>query len=58
VWLSVEGKYGSFKVSIDSEGTWDYEEQQWKYQVRQTDGKLYENGKLVGEYDFNRKEKN
>jgi hypothetical protein len=53
-WLSVEGKDGSFPVSIHSEGMWDYEEWQWKYQVRQTDGKLYENGKLVGESDLNR----
>ena len=53
-WLSVEGQDGSFLVSIDSVGKWDYEEKEWKYKVRQTDGKLYENGKLVRESDFNR----
>jgi hypothetical protein len=34
-----------------------YEEEQWKYQVRQTDGKVYENGKLVGERDLDRTKK-
>jgi hypothetical protein len=48
---------GSFKVSIYSEGMWDDNEDQWKYQLQQTDGKLYENGKLVGEKDLNRTQK-
>jgi hypothetical protein len=56
-WLSLVGREGSFLVSIDSEGTWDYAEHQWKYQVRQTDGKLYGNGERVGESDLNRTQK-
>jgi hypothetical protein len=56
-WLSVEGRDGSFPVSIDSEGKWDYAEHQWKYQVKQTDGRLYGNGKWVGEIDLNRTQK-
>ena len=39
-WLTIEGKDGSFKVVIDSEGKWEDSQQQHKYQVRQTDGKL------------------
>jgi hypothetical protein len=57
VWLSIDGKPDSLLVSIDSEGTWDYEEQQWKYQIRQTDGKLCEDGNLFGEHDFDRRER-
>ena len=53
--MTIEGEYGSFKVSIETEGEWDTSERQWKYQVRQTDGKLY--GKLVGENDLQRSEK-
>jgi hypothetical protein len=45
---------GSFKIYIASEGAWLDDEKQWKYQVRQTDGKLYEGGKLVAEEDLNR----
>jgi hypothetical protein len=56
-WLSIEGRDGSFPVSIDSEGRWDYAEYQWKYQVKQTDGRLYGNGKWVGEIDLNRTQK-
>lgn len=56
-WLSIDGKRGSFKIIIDSEGTWNDEDGEWKYQVRLTNGELYENGKLVGENDLNRKQK-
>jgi hypothetical protein len=46
---------GAFKIFIYSDGDWDG--QQWKYAVKQTDGRLYEDGKLVGEDDLNRNEK-
>jgi hypothetical protein len=52
--MTVDGEDGSFKISIASDGQWIEAESQWKYQVRQTDGKLYEGGKLVGEEDLNR----
>jgi hypothetical protein len=55
--LTIEGEDGSFKVFIDSEGKWDDSEQQHKYQVRQTDGKLYEEGKFVGEDELHRTQK-
>jgi hypothetical protein len=56
-WLSIDGEEGSFKITIDSEGTWNDEEGQWKYQVRLTNGEIYENGKWVGENDLNQKQK-
>lgn len=56
-WLTIVGMLGAFKVTVDTDGDWDADEQQWKYAVRQTDGKLYEEGKLVGEEDLNRNEK-
>ena len=52
-WLSIDGEGGSFKITIDSEGTWNDEDGEWKYRVRLTNGELYENGKLVGENDLN-----
>lgn len=54
VWLWIGSKLGSYPVTIESEGVFDHREQQWKYQLRQTDGNLYENGKLVREDDLNR----
>ncbi|KAF8856192.1 hypothetical protein BDZ45DRAFT_692042 [Acephala macrosclerotiorum] len=56
-WLTVQGKLGAFKVTVDADGVWDSQAQQWKYAVRQTDDALYEGGKLVGEEDLNRNEK-
>jgi hypothetical protein len=55
--MNVDGEYGSFKIYIASDGKWLDDEQQWKYQVRQTDGKLYEDGKLVGEEDLDQNKK-
>lgn len=52
--MTIEGQYGAFKVIIDSEGWWDEAEEQWKYLVRQTDGLLYGQGKLVAEKDLDR----
>jgi hypothetical protein len=56
-WLTIDGQKGSFKIIIDSEGTWNDEDGEWKYQVMLTNGELYENGKWVGENDLNRKQK-
>jgi hypothetical protein len=55
--MTVDGEDGSFKIEIASDGEWLDNEKQWKYLVRQTDGKLYEAGKLVGEEDLNRNKK-
>jgi hypothetical protein len=55
VWLTIKGQYGCFSVVIASDGEWVGSEQQWKYQVRQTDGMLYEKGELVSEKDLERK---
>jgi hypothetical protein len=57
--MIVDGEDGSFKIYIASDGEWhdDENEKQWKYKVKQTDGKLYEGGKLVGEEDLNRNKK-
>lgn len=55
--MTVDGEVGSFKIFIASDGEWFKVENQWKYRVEQTDGKLYEGGKLVGEDDLNRNKK-
>jgi hypothetical protein len=55
--LTIEGAYGSFKVYIHTQGEWDEADQQWKYQVRQTSGRLHEDGKLVSENQLHRTEK-
>jgi hypothetical protein len=55
--MVIDGEDGSFKIYIASDGAWFDDEKQWKYQVRQTDGKLYERGKLVAEEDLNRNKK-
>jgi len=52
--MTIEGQYGAFKVTIDSEGAWDKAGQQWKYLVRQTDGLLYGQGQLVAEKELDR----
>ncbi|KAF4624048.1 hypothetical protein G7Y89_g14125 [Cudoniella acicularis] len=46
-WMTVDGEDGSFKIYIASDGEWVGDENQWKYQVRQTDGKLYKDGNVM-----------
>ena len=57
MWLTVDGKEGSYKVIIATDGKWSDSDQGWQYQVRQTDESLYDNGALVGEGDLHRGKK-
>ncbi|KAG4442411.1 hypothetical protein IFR05_002113 [Cadophora sp. M221] len=57
VWLTIDGEDGSFRVDIVTDGKWSETDQVWQYQVRQTDGELYNSGALVGESDLHRGKK-
>ncbi|KAH9219761.1 hypothetical protein DL95DRAFT_443176 [Leptodontidium sp. 2 PMI_412] len=57
VWLTIDGEDGSFRVDIVTDGKWSKTDQVWQYQVRQTDGELYNSGALVGESDLHRGKK-
>ena len=55
VWLAISGKPGSYKMTVVDRAQ-HLETKKWEYQLKDTDGELYERGKWVPEAQLNSKE--